>query len=220
MQEGLGRGYVGKKATDPVPVDADGGFFGSDNVRQVEAVGLEERLTEKGSWDFEANKFQIVVWGKTSFAELIDVKGELSLNVSVGILGVVNVWAIFFFEFGKLDGDREIDSHAVTDGVADVVGEGADGEGELIGGMRVAEEADDEVSGPDVVSEVGEKRVAEGVVAKVLNGAAAVRVGVSLLELGIGEGGVCLEENGPDGLLPGEVDQLLMGLDGVGYGGR
>jgi hypothetical protein len=36
------------------------------------------------------------------------------------------------------------------------------------------------------------------------------------LELGVGESGVMLEENGADGLLPGEVDQLLVGLDRVG----
>jgi len=98
--------------------------------------------------------------------------------------------------------------------------EGANGEGELVGGVRVVEEADDEVSGADIVGEVGEEFVAEGVVAEVLDGAAAVRVGVSLLELGFGEGGVLLEKNGPDGLLPGQVDQLLMGLDRVGYGWR
>jgi hypothetical protein len=86
--------------------------------------------------------------------------------------------------------------------------------------VGVAEEADDEVSGADVVGEVGEEAVAEGVVAEVLDGAAAVGVGVSFLELGFGEAGVLLEKNGPDGLLPGEVDQLLMGLDGVGNGRR
>jgi hypothetical protein len=138
----------------------------------------------------------------------------------VGILGVVNVGAIFFFEFGKFDRDGEIDRDAVADGVADVMREGADGEGEFVGGVRVAKQADDEVSGADVVGEVGEEFVAEGIVAEVLDGAAAVGVGVSLLELGFGECGVMLEKNGPDGLLPGEIDQLLMGLDGVGDGWR
>jgi hypothetical protein len=98
------------------------------------------------------------------------------------------------------------------------VRERADGEGELVGGVGVADEADDEVSGADVMGEVGEEFVAEGVVAEVLDGAAAVGVGVSLLELGFGEGGVVLEKNGPDGLLPRQVDQLLMALDGVGDG--
>jgi hypothetical protein len=123
--------------------------------------------------------------------------------VGVRVLCVVDVGAIFFLEFGKFDRDCEIDGEAVADGVADVMREGADGEGELVGGVGVADEADDEVSGANVVGEVGEEAVAEGVVAEVLDGAAAVGVGVSLLELGFGEGGVLFEENGPDGLLPG-----------------
>jgi len=113
-----------------------------------------------------------------------------------------------------------VDRGVVTDRVADVVGEGADGEGEFVGGVCVVEEAEDEVSGADVVGEFGEKGVAERVVAKVLNGAATVGVGVGLLELGFGESGVLLEEDGADGLLPGEVNQLLVGLDRIGDGGR
>ncbi len=134
------------------------------------------------------------------------------------VLSVVDVGAIFFFEFGKFDRDGEIDGEAVADGVADVMRERTDGEGELVGSVGVAEEAEDEVSGANVVGEVGEEAVAEGVVAEVLDGAASVGVGVGLLELGFGEGGVPFEKNGPDGLLPGEIDQLLVGLDGVGDG--
>jgi hypothetical protein len=94
----------------------------------------------------------------------------------------------------------------VTYGISDVMREGADGEGELVGSMGVAKKAGDKVSGPYVVGEVREEGVAEGVVAEVLNGAAAVGIGVSLLKLGFGEGGVVFEENGANGLLPGEVD--------------
>jgi hypothetical protein len=108
----------------------------------------------------------------------------------------------------------------VADGVADVVGERADGEGELVGGVGVAEEGEDKVSGADVVGEIGEELVAEGVVAEVLDGTAAVGISVRLLKLGIGEAGVLLEEEGADGLLPGEVDELFVGLDGVGDAGR
>jgi hypothetical protein len=136
--------------------------------------------------------------------------------VGARVLSVVDAGAIFFLEFGKFDRDCEIDSKAVTDGVTDVMRERADGEGELVGAVSVAEEADDKVSGANVMGEVGEEAVAEGVVAEVLDGAATVGVGVSLLELGLGEGGVVLEKDGPDGLLPGQVDQLLVALDGVG----
>ncbi len=199
MENGFGPRDVGKETADGVAVDADGGLFGADDVGQVEAVGLEEGLAQKVSWHFEADEFHIFGGGETTLAELVDVEGELGPDVGVGILGVVNVGAISFFEFGELDRDGEIDSDAVADGVADVMRERADGEGELVGGVRVAEEADDEVSGADVVGEVGEEFVAEGVVAEVLDGAAAVGVGVCLLELSFGECGVLLKKNGPDG---------------------
>jgi hypothetical protein len=104
--------------------------------------------------------------------------------------------------------------------IADVVRERADSEGELVGGLRVVEKRENEVAGADVVGEVGEELVAEGIVAEVLNGAAAVGVTVSLLELRFGECGEVLEQKRTDGLLPGEVDQLLMGLDRVGDGRR
>jgi len=52
-----------------------------------------------------------------------------------------------------------------------------------------------------------------------LNGAAAVSVGVGDLELLFGKVGITLEQEWADGGSPGEVDELLMGLNGVGVGG-
>jgi len=98
------------------------------------------------------------------------------------------------------------------------VREGADGEGELVGGAGVAEERVDEVSGADVVGELGEERVAEGVVADVLDDGAAVGVGVSFAELGGGDVGKAGLEEGDDVRFPGEVDELLVGFHGVGVG--
>ena len=66
------------------------------------------------------------------------------------------------------------------------------------------------------MGEIGEESVAEGIVAEVLNGTAAVGVGVSLLKLRFGEIGIVLEEDGADGLFPGEVDQFFVGLNRVG----
>ena len=153
-----------------------------------------------------------------SFRQLVDVKGELGLNVGVRVFRVVDVGPISFFELGKFDGYGEIDGGTVADDVTDVVRERADGEGELVGGVGIAEEADDEVSRADVVGEVREEGVAEGIVAEVLDGTAAVGVGVGLLELSVGESGIFLEEKGADGLLPSKIDQLLVTLDGVGDG--
>jgi hypothetical protein len=99
--------------------------------------------------------------------------------------------------------------------IADVVGEGTDGKGQLVGRAGVAQERENEVAGADVMGEIGEEGVAEGVVAEVLDGAASVGVGVSLLELGFGESGEAFEQERANRRLPGKVDQLLVGLNGV-----
>ena len=218
MEDSFGAGDVGKEAANAVTVDADRGLFGTDDVGEAQTVGFEEGGAEKRHGDFEAYVFEVVGWCEAAFAELIDVEGELGLDVGVGVFGVVHGGAVLLFELGELDGDGLIDGVFMTEAVADVVGEGANGEGELIGGFRVAKEREDEVAGADVVGEFGEEGVAEGVVAEVLNGAATVGVGVGFLELGFSEGGVLLEEEGADGLFPGEVDELLMSLNGVGDG--
>ena len=82
------------------------------------------------------------------------------------------------------------------------------------------EEREDEVSGADVVGEVREEGVAEGVVAEVLDGAAAIRVGVCLLELSVGDAGVVIEEDGTYGVPPGQIDDHFVGLDRERDAGR
>jgi len=179
----------------------------------MKSVGLEEGVGEQGGRDLNADVAEVAGGGEAAFAELVDVEGELGLDVCVGALGVVDAGAVLLFEAGELDGDGDVDGGAVTDGVADVVGERADGEGELVGCFRVVEKGEDEVSGADVVGEVGEELVAEGVVAEVLNGAATVGVGVGFEELRLGEGGIVLKQDGADGGFPGEVDSALHGSE-------
>jgi len=132
------------------------------------------------------------------------------------VLGVVDGGTVLFFELGELDRNCEVDGGAVPDGIAYVMREGANGEGQLVGSVGVAEEAEDEVARTDVVGKIGEEGVAEGIVAKVLDGAATIGVRVGLLKLSLGKSRILLEQNRADGLLPGKVDQLLVGLDGVG----
>ena len=76
----------------------------------------------------------------------IDVEGELSLNVLVFAFTIIDGLAVFGGERGELDGDGEIGGVGVADGVADVMGESADGEGELVSIAGVAKEIDDEIS--------------------------------------------------------------------------
>ena len=215
VEDGLRASDVWNEVPHGATVDTDGGLSLADDLAEVDAVGLKECTADDAVGDFEADVFEIGRGGEATLAELVDVEGEFGLDVGVGILGVVDGGTILLLELGELDGDGLVDSHAVTDVVADVMGEGADGEGELIGGVGVAEKAEDEVAGADVVGEVGEEDVAEGVIAEVLDSTASVSVGVGLLELRFGEGGVVLEENGADGLLPGEVDELFVGLNGI-----
>lgn len=85
--------------------------------------------------------------------------------------------------------------------------------------MSVADEAEDEISGANVVSEIAEEWITEGIIAKVLNGAAAVGVGVGFVDLRIGEVGILVEQEWTNRLLPGEIDELFVSLDGVGTAG-
>ena len=218
MQDGFGAGDVGKEATNAVAVDADGGLFGADDVGQAQSVGFEEGFAQEGHGDLKADVFEIGGGGEASLAELVDVKGELGLDVGVGVLSVVDGGAILLFELGEFDGDGLVDGEAVAEAVSDVVGERAYGEGKLVKRLGVVEQREDKVAGADVVGEVGEEGVAEGIVAEVLNGAAAVGVGVSFQELRVSERRIVLEENRANGRFPGDVDELLMGLDGVGDG--
>jgi hypothetical protein len=107
----------------------------------------------------------------------------------------------------------------VSGEVGGVVGESAEGEGVLIdvaGFFRLGEHVGDEVSAADVVGEVAEEFVAEGVVSDVLDEAAAVGVGMGGADLVFGGVGKSGEEHGMKLLLPEEVDDLLVGEDGVG----
>ena len=94
VKDGLGSGDVGKEAADREAVDADGGLFAADDVGEVEAVGLVEGGAEQGAGDFEADMLEVARGGEASFAELVDVEGELGLDVLVGAFGVVDDGAV------------------------------------------------------------------------------------------------------------------------------
>lgn len=86
----------------------------------------------------------------------------------------------------------------MSDVVADVVRERSDGEGELVGVLRVAKKAGDEVGRPDIMGEIAEEDIAEGEVAEVLDSTAAVGIRVSVPELVFGELAIPAEENRAD----------------------
>ena len=161
---------------------------------------------------------EVVDGGQAVMRDFVYVESELGLHMLMLAFGVVYFRAIFGAELGELDSDGEVYGGGVSDGVSDVVGQGTDGEGELVGVGGVAKEIYDKVAGADVVGEVGVGDIAKGVVADVLDDAAAVGVGARLFELGRGEVGVAAEEEGDDGVFPGEVNELLVGEKRVSVG--
>lgn len=135
------------------------------------------------------------------------------------VFAVVDAVSVLLFELGKFNRHGEIDGFGVAEIVAHIVGESADGEGQFVGGASVAEETTDEVAGADVVHQVAVEGFTERVVADILYGAAAVGVGVGFTKLRGGEIGKAGKQQRTDGGLPGEVDELFVGLKRVGQGG-
>ena len=219
MQQGDGVGDAGDKRAggEAIALDVDAAAASGGEVF-AQPVGLVESEGKLARGHLKTDVAQVVDGREAVMSDLVDVEGELGLDVLVLALGITDGVAVFHAELGELDGDGAVGGLRMPDGVADVVRQGADGEGELVGVAGVAEEVDHKVAGPHVVSEVGEEPVAEGVVTDVLDDAAAVSVRTRVLELRGREGGITAEQKGNDGALPGEVDQLLMGEQGVGRG--
>ena len=69
------------------------------------------------------------------------------------------------------------------------------------------------------MQQVGEDRFAKRIVAQILDHAAAVRVGVRLLQLDRGQPGKAVQQQRLDRIVPGEIDDLLVRQNRVG-GGR
>jgi hypothetical protein len=153
---------------------------------------------------------------KAAFAQLIDIEGKLGLYVGVWVFCVVDAWPVLLFQTGKLDWNGDIDGLAVSNHIADIVAERANGKRKFVGRLRVVEQAKDKVARADVMGKIREKTIAERVVAKVLNRRAAVSVGMGFLELGFGKGGIVLQQNWANRRLPREIDKLFVALDRVG----
>ena len=193
-------------------VDAAASRTGEIFAQAVSLVIGERKLAQR---HFKSNMAQIVDRGDAVMHDLVDVECELGLDMLVLSLGVGHNLAVFCAQLWELNGDREIGGLRMTHRVSNVMGERADGEGKLIGVARVAEEVDDEIPGADIVGEVGERFVAKGVIADVLDDASTVGVGAGMLQLGGGERWIAAEQEGNDGILPGEIDEHLMRQQGI-----
>src|ERR1019366_6542426 len=90
---------------------------------------------------------------------------------------------------GGGDANRQINVGMSVD-VGNVVGERSQSESVLVEILRIAEHRQNEVTGADIVCEIAEDMITEGIVANVLDDAAAVGIGMGfyqVLRRGIGE---------------------------------
>ena len=148
--------------------------------------------------------------------EFLNIECEFGADMSVRALAVGHCVSILALELGKFKCRSRIDRLGMSDGVAQIMRERTDRERVLVNGVRVVEHPDNEISGPDVVCEVAEEGLAEGIVAHVLDDASAVSVGVGYDELvfcGTGELG---QEQRSDRIIPRQIDEFLVGQDRVG----
>lgn len=208
-------GEHGDEGGDGAAEGVDGEVWVGQDVSEREAVGALEGAFKERPGDFKADEVVIGVRGEAVFGDLGDVEAKFGADVRFGAVFVGDSGAVFLAEFGEVESDGLIDG-GVACGICRVVGEGSEGEGVFVEGVSFREHVEDEVSGAHVVDEIGEEVGAEGVVADVLDERAAVGVGVGFAE-------VCIRRVGEAGLqqrtelvAPEEVNDLLMGEDGVG----
>ena len=167
---------AGAKAIDP-----HGGFIGTHHFPNGEAISFEESGCDLFTRHLQADGAEIPEGSQASGCELARVKCHLDAAVRDLVLGIVHGRPVFCAEFGKRDGYRQIGRLRMADAVANEVRQGAYGKGILVRIMRVAKQALHEIRGAHVVHEIGYKQVGEGIVAEVLNHAAAIGIGVSFL---------------------------------------
>ena len=91
-------------------------------------------------------------------------------------------------------------------------------EGVLIDVGRFVQQRGDKFSATNVVHQVAEILAAAGIVAHILNQAAAVSVGMCLAQIFGGRVGKPRQQHGLNLVLPRQIDDLLMGQDGIASG--
>src|SRR6185503_16498358 len=115
---------------------------------------------------------------------LIDVQGELCLNVLMFALRITNRVTVPGTQLGELEGDREIGRFGMANRVAYVMRKSANGESQFVCVMRIAEQVDHKVTRSHIVREVREGAVTERIITDVLNYATTIGIGACAIEFG------------------------------------
>ena len=106
----------------------------------------------------------------------------------------------FATEIGERIGCGGVGGLGVPDGIAQVMRERSDGEGELIHGAGIAQHGGDEIAASDIMSQIAEVLLAEWIVTDVLNHATPIGVSMGLFQTRFGGPRVALQKKRPDGI--------------------
>ena len=155
---------------------------------------------------------QVVDRRQAVVGNLVDVEGELSLDMLVFAFGIVHHRPVARAQFWKLHGYREIRRLGVTDGIADVVRKRAHRKRQFVRVAGVAKQVDDKVAGAHIVRQVRKKLVAKRIVADVLDDAAAVGIGAGVLQLLGSQGRIAAQQQGERCRLSRSDRSALRGL--------
>ena len=146
------------------------------------------------------------------------VEAELGLEVRRVIVGIRHPVAELLAQLRIELGDHAVGPLGVAGRVGDVVAEGPEREGVLVGGLRRLEQGEDEIAAPDVVQEIREELAAERKIAEVRDVRAAVRKSAGARQIGAGRGESPANLRDHDGV-PAAVDHRLMREDREGADG-
>src|SRR5947209_20120056 len=97
----------------------------------------------------------------------------------------------------------------MSDGVPQIMRKCPHGEGKFVERLRVAEHPGDEITCPNIVREIAEEGLAEGVVTHILDGTSAVSVRVRDSQLFFSSSGESLQQDGADRAVPCQVNEFF-----------
>ena len=155
----------------------------AQNFVDIKSIRRQESAFQKLAWHLETDKAQIRWWRKGFAAEFFNVECEFGANVTMRTLIVGHGRPELASQFGKFHRGRGIDGLGMTNRVSQIVRQGADGKRKFVHRVGIAKEPGDEVARTSIVRKIAEELLPKRIVAHVLNGGAAVRVGMRFAQL-------------------------------------
>src|SRR5579871_3757719 len=147
---------------------------------------------------------------------LQDIEAEFGAQVSVVVGFVGNPVAKAGAQPGILHGHRKINGR-MTEAISGIVTQGSESESVLVDVAGVAQHPGYKIAAAGIVKDVGELFIAKRVVAYVLDDRTTVSEAVRPLQFFRGAVGKALEQRGNNVGIPSQIDNFLMGKDGIAH---